>query len=517
MNKRKLILKMIFGLAIASCLSVGALTHVQATESSDISKFEVTYFDSVLQDEGIFPAGGDKHATGVLKGSDGNWYYFKSGIIDITCNEVMHNNSGWWVIQEGKVNFNYNGLASNKYGTWYCQNGKVNFNANGVLNTPQGWYYIKGGKVQTGKETVQNNSSGWWYIGTDGKVDFKKNTVAQNSNGWWVIQNGKVNFNYNGLASNSNGIWYCQNGKVNFNANGVLNTPQGWYYIKGGKVQTGSVTIQKNNFGWWYIGTDGKVNFSYTGLASNANGTWYCQNGKVNFNYNDANYVDSVTSKNYKILNGKATEIDKAILLPDGYTAVDDRQVCGSLKDVILNNDGTYTATWDFLDFHSPIYITQEQYKNIKIGTCMDFGTTDRYKNFHCVKDTDAYYFVPKSYKSVEEVIDDEIVCIYKNMGTVENIRVYSTYPVATDKYSPAYERTLVVKNAKTIITKDATIALFKTYSKLGEQHKFSDFFNSNNKSVYNRSDAWRGTSWLWVYADENGRIIKLIEQEFCG
>ena len=34
-------------------------------------------------------------------------------------------------------------------------------------------------------------------------------------------------------------------------------------------------------------------------------------------------------------------------------------------------------------------------------------------------------------------------------MGTVENIRVYSTYPVATDKYSPAYERTLVVKNAK--------------------------------------------------------------------
>ena len=248
----------------------------------------------------IIPIDTDKNATGVYQGSDKNWYYFKNGAVDTTCNDVLANSFGWWVVRNGQVDFDYKGIATNNNGDWYCEGGQVNFKANGVLSTPQGWYYIQGGKVQKGQETVRCNSNGWWYIGTDGKVDFNKNTVAPNSNGWWVIRNGKVDFSYNGIASNANGDWYCQNGKVNFNANGVLYTPQGWYYFRGGKVQKGQETVQCNSSGWWYIGKDGKVDFNYNGMASNTNGDWYCQNGKVNFNANGVLY----TPQGWYYING---------------------------------------------------------------------------------------------------------------------------------------------------------------------------------------------------------------------
>ena len=302
---------------IIKIVSVSAVIAIEYGSAS-----ENVYFDRAISQ-------GERNVTGVVQAIDGNWYYFKNGQIDYTCNDIMKNNYGWWVIRSGKVDFGFTGIASNSYGNWYCKGGKVQFDLTSVVqsNTDgfKGWYYVNGGKVQK-RETVQKNSNGWWYVGTDGKVDFNFNGLAKNDYGWWVIQNGQVNFKYNGIASNQYGSWYCKAGQVDFKAGGVLNTSQGWYYVKGGKVQTGSETVQKNSNGWWYIGTDGKVdfnkdtvakndygwwviqngqvNFKYTGIAANQFGSWYCELGRVNFDYT-GEYKEA-DGKTYNIQNGKS-------------------------------------------------------------------------------------------------------------------------------------------------------------------------------------------------------------------
>ncbi len=214
----------------------------------------------------------DTTRNGLLKASDGNWYYYKDGVVQA----------------------NYNGFASNSNGKWYVEKGKVTFKKNDVIKDTTGtigtkgtWYYVVGSKVQTGYNGVANykNSNGWWYI-QNGKVDFSHNGVEKNKNGWWYVTGGKVQFGYTGVANykNRNGWWYIKNGKVDFGANTVAKNKNGWWYVNKGKVNfnyTG-VSNYKNSNGWWYI-KSGKVDFSYTGRAKNKNGTWNVVNGKVRF------------------------------------------------------------------------------------------------------------------------------------------------------------------------------------------------------------------------------------------
>ncbi len=243
-----------------------------------VEKGKVTFnTSSVIQD-----------TTGAL-GTKGTWYYVEKSNVKYI-DTVAKNSKGWWVIQDGKVNFNYTGFASNSKGDWYIQKGKVTFATTSVIKDTTGalgakgtWYYVKGSKVT--------------YT----------NTVAKNSSGWWVIQKGKVNFNYTGFASNSNGDWYAEKGKVTFkttgvikDASGALGTKGAWYYVKGSKV-TYTNTVAKNSSGWWKI-TKGKVDFGFTGIASNSYGSWYIQKGKVNFGYTgNVKY----SGKTYRIVKGK--------------------------------------------------------------------------------------------------------------------------------------------------------------------------------------------------------------------
>lgn len=189
----------------------------------------------------------------------GNWYMYKNGKIDTSCNSIRQNANGWWKIENGKVNFDYTGISNNENGWWRIENGKVNFNYNGITN----------------------NSNGWWKI-ENGKVNFDYTGVSNNQNGWWRVENGKVNFDYNGITNNQNGWWKIENGKVNFDYTGVA----------------------ENEYGWWRI-EDGKVNFSYNGVAESEGEYWYIENGKVNFDYTGEVTYDG---KTYEVAEGKATE-----------------------------------------------------------------------------------------------------------------------------------------------------------------------------------------------------------------
>ena len=275
----------------------------------------------------------DKRLNGVIKASDGNWYYYVNGVIDYSHTGIEKNANGWWRIENGKVNFNYEGVAKNQNGWWYLKGGKVDFSYNGFASNSNGWWYIESGKVTFQKTdvikgtvkgiygwwhvvgskvtfdmTVAKNSNGWWYI-SNGMVDFSHNGVEKNSNGWWRIEEGKVNFNFTGIASNKNGTWYLDGGKVDFSYSGfykngtdylyvengqitytkndvikgAVATQSGWWHVVGSKVIF-DTTVAKNSNGWWYI-SNGMVDFSHNGVEKNSNGWWRIENGKVNFSF----------------------------------------------------------------------------------------------------------------------------------------------------------------------------------------------------------------------------------------
>ena len=275
----------------------------------------------------------DKRLNGVIKASDGNWYYYVNGVIDYSHTGIEKNANGWWRIENGKVNFNYEGVAKNQNGWWYLKGGKVDFSYNGFASNSNGWWYIESGKVTFQKTdvikgtvngiygwwhvvgskvtfdtTVAKNSNGWWYI-SNGMVDFSHNGVEKNSNGWWRIEEGKVNFNFTGIASNKNGTWYLDGGKVDFSYSGfykngtdylyvengqitytkndvikgAVAAQSGWWHVVGSKVIF-DTTVAKNSNGWWYI-SNGMVDFSHNGVEKNSNGWWRIENGKVNFSF----------------------------------------------------------------------------------------------------------------------------------------------------------------------------------------------------------------------------------------
>ena len=275
----------------------------------------------------------DKRLNGVIKASDGNWYYYVNGVIDYSHTGIEKNANGWWRIENGKVNFNYEGVAKNQNGWWYLKGGKVDFSYNGFASNSNGWWYIESGKVTFQKTdvikgtvngiygwwhvvgskvtfdtTVAKNSNGWWYI-SNGMVDFSHNGVEKNSNGWWRIEEGKVNFNFTGIASNKNGTWYLDGGKVDFSYSGfykngtdylyvengqitytkndvikgAVAAQSGWWHVVGSKVIF-DTTVAKNSNGWWYI-SNGMVDFSHNGVEKNSNGWWRIEKGKVNFSF----------------------------------------------------------------------------------------------------------------------------------------------------------------------------------------------------------------------------------------
>ena len=160
--------------------------------------------------------------NGICKNTaDGNWYYYRNGIIDRTYTNVGKNANGWWYVKNGQVDFSYTGVKSNENGSWRIVRGKVDFNCNDIVKSEDGWWYIRGGKVDFG------------YTG-----------VAKNANGWWKIDNGKVNFGFNGVGVNNNGAWYIRGGKVDFGYNGNVKWNGTDCYVANGKVTMRGVSVQ---------------------------------------------------------------------------------------------------------------------------------------------------------------------------------------------------------------------------------------------------------------------------------
>ena len=330
--------------------------------------------------------------NGVIKASDGNWYYYVNGAVDYSHTGIEKNANGWWRIENGKVNFNYEGVAKNQNGWWYLTGGKVDFSYNGFASNENGWWYIENGKVTFARNdvlqgtvkgtngwwhvvgskvtfdtTVAKNSNGWWYV-KDGKVDFTHTGVEKKQNGWWRIENGKVNFGFEGLAENQNGTWYLTGGKVDFSYNGFVKDGKDYLYVENGQVTytrndvikaeiegetawwhvvnskvTYDNTVAKNGNGWWYI-KDGKVDFTHTGVDKNQNGWWRVENGQVNFSFEG---IAENQNGTWYLTGGKVDFSYHGFVKNDkDYLYVENGQVTYARNDVIKAEIEGETAWW---------------------------------------------------------------------------------------------------------------------------------------------------------------------------
>gem|GEM_PF-1156540 len=241
----------------------------------------------------------DLTKNGVQQAQNGNWYYYKAGVIDKEYSGVAANEHGWWKITNGVVDFTFTGLATNEYGNWKITDGMVDFGYTGLINAGADWWYVSEGAVDYDYTGVVLNEYGWWKV-TNGAVDFNYTGLANNEYGWWKITNGAVDFNYTGLTNNEYGWWKVTNGAVDFGYTGLADNEYGWWKVTNGAVDFGYTGLADNEYGWWKV-TNGAVDFSFTGIAENAGYLWYLTNGAVNFTYSGiVEYQDSV----YEVENG---------------------------------------------------------------------------------------------------------------------------------------------------------------------------------------------------------------------
>ena len=283
--------------------------------------------------------------NGVIKASDGNWYYYVNGVVDYSHTGIEKNANGWWRIENGKVNFNYEGVAKNQNGWWYLKGGKVDFSYNGFASNENGWWYIENGQVSFAKNDVIKGSvkgnTGWWHV-VGSKVTFDT-TVAKNSNGWWYIKDGKVDFTHTGVEKNANGWWYIKDGQVDFSHNGVEKNQNGWWRIENGQVNFGFNGIADNQNGTWYL-TGGKVDFSYNGFVKNAKDYLYVENGQVTYARNDVikGEVNGVNAW-WHVVNSKVTYDNTVAKNNNGWWYIKDGKVDFSHTGVEKNQNGWWS------------------------------------------------------------------------------------------------------------------------------------------------------------------------------
>ena len=150
--------------------------------------------------------GGNTTLSGLCKASDGNWYYYKNGVIDTSFTGMAKNKYGWRYVKNGKLDLTYTGMAKNKYGWWYIKNGKLDLTYTGMAKNKYGWWYMKNGKLDLTYTGMAKNKYGWWYM-KNGKLDLTYTGISTNKYGWWYMKNGKLDLTYTGKAT-YNGVTY---------------------------------------------------------------------------------------------------------------------------------------------------------------------------------------------------------------------------------------------------------------------------------------------------------------------
>lgn len=196
--------------------------------------------------------------NGVSKGTDGNFYYYKNGLVNTSATGMASYNNGWYYFKNGVFN-KYTGMVKHNGNWYYITNGYLKWGVNGMCNYGGTWYLIK-------NSTFNNTYSGMYKW--NGK--------------WYYISNGVLKWGVNGMC-NYGGTWYyIQNSTYTGNYTGLVPFNGGWYYVQDSVLIWGRDTCVQYGDKWYYV-RNSKVDFSYTGIVGYNGKTYRVKNGVVQF------------------------------------------------------------------------------------------------------------------------------------------------------------------------------------------------------------------------------------------
>ena len=227
---------------------------------------------------------------GFVQYQDGRWYYVNHGVIDYTANGLYPQVGGrWYYARGGVIDWSYSGLSQNCYGNWYAvRNGEYNSGFTGLLPHNNSFYYVKDGSLRWDFVGFILYQDGRWYYVDHGQVNYNMTGLCpQVGGGWYYAKGGVLDWNYTGLAQNIYGDWYAvKKGKFDNGFTGLMRHNSAFYYVKNGSLRwdyTGFVQYQD---GKWYYVDKGCVNYHANGLYYDSYGkAYYTRGGVIDWSY----------------------------------------------------------------------------------------------------------------------------------------------------------------------------------------------------------------------------------------
>ncbi len=183
----------------------------------------------------------DTTKNGLLKGEDGNFYYYVNGLVAT----------------------DFTGLVDNAVGRWYVASGMAQLSFDGVIEYQGTKYLIKAGCVNTGYTDLYRIEGGRWLYFVQGVQDTA----------------------FAGLVTRLGMQAYVEQGEVNFNKTAIVEHQGSLVFVKYGIFRDTFVGLYRDDAGQWLYFVNGVFDPTYTGVAA-LNSLWvYVENGYVNFKF----------------------------------------------------------------------------------------------------------------------------------------------------------------------------------------------------------------------------------------
>ena len=132
-----------------------------------------------------------KTYTGLVKHTDGKYYYVKSGV-KTSFNGLVKYNGKWYYVKSGVVNTSYTGLVKHTDGKFHYVKNGVKTSFNGLVKYNSKWYYVKDGVVNTSYTGLVKHTDGKWYYVKKGVKTSYTGTVTYNGKKYKVKNGVKV-------------------------------------------------------------------------------------------------------------------------------------------------------------------------------------------------------------------------------------------------------------------------------------------------------------------------------------
>ncbi len=273
----------------AECGSIeeGYQFELSAKDYTQSMLYKYTYYDSIKKkytQEQLQISVQTIKGNGLVRNSDGIWYYVIDDKVQNDYTGLVSYNGGWYYVQNGVLKWGVKTLVQYN-GTWYyVNNSTVDWSYTGLVQFNNNWYYIQKGVLKWGVRTLVQYNGTWYYV-DNSTLDWNYTGIFNYGGTDYYIQNGSIKWGVNGLT-NVKGTWYyLNNSAVKRGYTGLVQLNNNWYYVQKGELKWGVRTLVQYNGTWYYV-NNSTLDWNYTGIFNYGGTDYYIQKGSIKWGVN---------------------------------------------------------------------------------------------------------------------------------------------------------------------------------------------------------------------------------------